>query len=358
MAENVALKLPDLVDIPRLEGWLDANLPDLGAGPLKVELVHGGTSNVILSLNRGGKTVMLRRPPPTPPPGSEKAIAREGRVLSALNGTDVPHPKVFAVCNDPQVIGAGFYVMERVDGWAGQLTDDDTVYPAPFDKAPYRYGIGFALADAFVKLANVDYKAVGLDGFGKPDGFLARQADRWSSQLASYKALYDWDRKIPGVDYVADWLRANTPPDAHPAIIHGDVGSPNTLFAFEAPCRVNALIDWELSTIGDPMLDLTWFASGLNDEREPGVNKTHGSFNPRGFPTRQALARYYAAGTGRDVANFDYYLVLALFKNVCIVEYKVAQAAQGSQPDWVGKFFNRLVLARTEEAERIARRAG
>jgi len=358
VADPASPSLAGLVDPPRLQAWLDEHLPGLGDGPLKVELTHGGTSNVILSLHRGGPTAMLRRPPLVPPPGSEKGISREARVLSALNGTDVPHPTLLAVCDDPAVAGSAFYIMQKVDGWAGQLTDDDTLYHAPFDKAPYRHGVGYAMVDALVRLANVDYRAVGLEGFGKPHGFLARQADRWLSQLASYRTLYDWDRKIPGIDYVADWLRANTPPDAPPGIIHGDVGSPNTLFGHDAPCRVTALIDWELSTIGDPMIDLAWFANGLNDEREPGVNKTHGSFNPQGLPTRQALARYYAAGTGRDIANLDYYLVLAMFKNVCIVEYKVAQAAQGTLPQSVGRFFDRLVLARAAEAERVARRAG
>lgn len=349
----------DLADIERLTVWLDKEIPSLGNGPLKVEFIHGGTSNVILSLNRGGDTVVLRRPPVNPPPGSEKSIMREARVLSALNGTDVPHPHVYGQCSDADVIGANFYVMELVDGWAAELGDNDTFYPAPFDTPPWLYGIPYAMTDGLIALANVDYRAVGLEGFGKPDGFLDRQVSRWSSQLESYGKLYNYEgRDLPGYEYAKDWLADNTPTAAPPGIIHGDVGTPNALFSHKPPCRLEALIDWELSTIGDPLIDLGWFANSLRDEAEPSVVPAHTTFDSREFPTRQDLARYYAAGTGRDISNFNYYLILALYKGACIVEYKVAQAAIGMLPKSTGEFFDKLVLNMFAEAERIARRVG
>jgi aminoglycoside phosphotransferase (APT) family kinase protein len=349
-----------LCDLARLTAWLDVHVPELGDGRLQVELVHGGTSNVIMSLDRGGPVMMLRRPPAIPPPGSEKTVLREARVLAALTGTDVPHPRCYGASADPAVIGAPFYVMARVDGWAAELRDGRIYHRAPFDHAPREAEIGFALVDGLIALANVDYRAVGLEGFGKPDDFHARQVDRWERQLGSYAELYDYPgRALPGFGYARDWLRANIPDGFRPGIMHGDVGTPNALFAFDAPARLTALIDWELSTIGDPLLDLAWFCNGLRDTRDPPDHPpAKDLYNAANLPSRQELVAHYAAGTGRDVSHFDYYLILAMFKGGCILEYKVAQAAKGILPHATGALFDRLVLANFSEAERLARRAG
>jgi aminoglycoside phosphotransferase (APT) family kinase protein len=356
---NDDAKLAGLVNAEALTAWLDANIPPLGSGPVQVAMVHGGTSNVILSLRRSGGELILRRPPATPPPNSEKTVLREARVLTALNGTQVPHPHCHGSCADPSVIGAPFYVMDRVPGWAAELRDGHIYHRAPFDKAPMEYGIAYAMVDGLVALANVDYKAVGLDGFGKPDNFLERQVDRWESQLQSYGKLYNYPgRDLPGYGYVRDWLRANTPDGFKAGIIHGDVGTPNALFADGPPARLTALIDWELSTIGDPLLDLAWLCNGLRDESDPGRVPEKALYNVHNFPTRQELARYYAAGTGRDISRFDYYLLLAMFKGGCILEYKVAQAQAGLLPKETGEFFSGLVLKGFAEAERLARRLG
>jgi len=348
-----------LVDLPKLTAWLDANIPQLGSGPLTAKMIHGGTSNVILSLDRGGEPMILRRPPPIPPPGSEKSVLREARVLSALNGTPVPHPHCYGVCADIGVIGAPFYVMERVNGWAADLRDRHIYHRAPFDKAPHEYGVAYAMVDGLVALANVDHKAVGLADFGKPDNFLQRQVDRWEGQLNSYAELYNYPgRDLPGYAETAAWLRANIPADFKVGVIHGDVGTPNALFADAPPARLTALIDWELSTIGDPMLDLAGFCSGLRDEREPDAIPSKALYNVENFPTRQELARYYAAGTGRDIGNFDYYLILAMFKGGCILEYKVAQSAAGILSEETGAFFSGLVLASFAESAKLIRMIG
>ncbi|MGD9792584.1 MAG: phosphotransferase family protein [Acidimicrobiia bacterium] len=348
-----------LVDNARLSAWLDEHIPSLGDGPLATKMIHGGTSNVILSLDRGGPTMVLRRPPAVPPPNSEKAIMREARVLSALNGTKVPHPYCHGICEDTSIIGAPFYVMDLVDGWSGEIVGNKILHPTPFDKAPYEYGVQYAMVDGIVALANVDYKAVGLSDYGKPDNFLERQVDRWASQLASYGKLYGYKgRELPGYDLTEAWLRANTPATSVTGVIHGDMGSPNALFSYEAPCRLEALIDWELSTIGDPLLDLGWMCTALRDEREPDVVQPRALYNVENMPTRQELARYYAAGTGRDVSNFDYYLLLALFKAGCLLEYKVAQSQAGILSKETGEFFHFLVADNFIEAERIIKRMG
>lgn len=352
-------ELAGLVDIPRLSDWLDTHIPALGNGPLHIAKVHGGTSNVILSLDRGEGKMILRRPPAVPPPGSEKTVLREARVLTALRSSAVPHPYCHGSCADPSVIGAPFYVMELVDGWAAELRDGKIYHRAPFDMAPLEAGIAFAMVDGLIALANVDYQAVGLGDFGKPDNYLERQVDRWEGQIKSYKQLYDYDwRDIPGYAVARDWLRSNIPDDFHAGIIHGDVGTPNALFAFDEPARLTALIDWELSTIGDPLIDLAWFTNKLRDEAEPDKVPDDALYAIANFPTRQELARHYAAGTGRDLSNFDYYCILALFKGGCILEYKVAQSAAGILSPETGRFFDGLVRGNFAKAESIIRRLG
>jgi len=348
-----------LADPARLSEWLDAHIPALGNGRLATRKIHGGTSNVILSLDRGGETMILRRPPATPPPGSEKSIMREARVLTALRTTDVPHPYCHGSCPDPEVIGAPFYVMELVEGWPADLRDGKIHDRAPFDKPPHAREVPLAMVDGLIALAGVDYKAVGLDDFGHPDNFLERQVDRWERQIRSYKELYDHEfRNLSGYELLRDWLRANIPDDFQPGIIHGDVGTPNALFAFDPPCRLTALIDWELSTIGDPLLDLAWFCSGIRDERLPGHVPEKALYNVEEWPTRQELMKQYSAGTGRDMASFDYFLLLAMFKSGCILEYKVAQANKGILTAETGRFFDRLVRGSFAEAEKLIRMIG
>lgn len=351
-------KLEDLVKVGPLTAWLDSNIPQLGTGPLRVDLVHGGYSNAIISLDRGEGIMMLRRPPVVAPPGAEKTVLREARVLAALDATNVPHPKCYGVCDDAAVIGSPFYVMELVPGWSAQVVDRKAVYPAPFDRPPYDYRIPYAVTDALVALANVDYKAIGLEDFGKPGNFLERQVDRWSSQLDSYKAKYGYaGRELPGRRMVEDWLRDNVPADYTPGIMHGDIGTTNMLFAHDAPARLHALIDWELCTIGDPLIDMGWFTSGMRDEREPHIVPDSVQ-RAENWPTRQELMRYYASGTGRDISNFDYYVILARFKSGCILEYKVAQAARGMLSREVGDFFSALVLKSFVDAEHLVRLVG
>ena len=350
--------LDALIDRPRLTAWLDENIPALGDGPLNAKLISGGTSNAIIGLNRGGETLVLRRPPTHKLPGNDKAMAREARVLSALNQTDVPHPHVYAWSDDQDVIGATFYVMELVDGWAAQLTDNDCLYPDTFNTPEGLRSLGFALADGLVNLAGVDYQAVGLEGFGKTERFLERQVDRWLKQLASYKETYQYSgRDIPHLNYVSDWLRANIPENFTTGIIHGDYGAPNVLMHHDQPARLAAIIDWELSTIGDPLLDLGWLSFPLC--RHGSTEVPAGSYyDSRHFPSREEMIAYYGEQSGRDVSHADYYLVLAQFKLAVLVEAKVARAAIGQASEQVGKFFSKMVLGLIDDAARIARQAG
>jgi len=284
-------------------------------------------------------------------------VLREARILTALNGTNVPHPVCYGSTDDVSVIGAPFYVMEKVDGWAPNLRGEKIYNDPPFDRMPYAYGLPFAIVDGLIALANVDYKAIGLEDFGRPGKFLERQVDRWAGQLASYKERYGYEgRKLEGYAEVEAWLRANVLKHEVRGIIHGDVGTPNMMFRHGPPARLAAMIDWELSTIGDPMLDIGWFTGGMRDERFPGELPGFGLNDPAQFPTRQEMARYYCAGTGRDIADFDYYSVLASFKSGCLLEYKVAQAAAGILPKETGEFFARIVSHGFKRTAELIRR--
>ncbi len=337
--------LDKLAPVGPLTAWLDANVPELGKGPLKTSLLSGGTSNVVLTLDRGEKPMVMRRPPEVPPPGAEKGVLREARVLTALNQTDVPHPVCYGACDDVSVAGAPFYVMEKVDGWAPNLRDEKIWNEPPFDKMPYEYGIPFAILDGLIALANVDYEAIGLGDYGKPGKFLERQVDRWAGQLASYPEKYKGyaKRELAGYAETEDWLRNSTLPEEVRGIIHGDVGTPNMMFKWGPPARLAAMIDWELSTIGDPMIDLAWFTGGMRDEEFPEKEFPTALNNPAHFPTKQELQRYYCAGTGRSIADCRWFSIMARFKSGCLLEYKVAQAEAGILSKDVGRFFSRIV---------------
>ncbi|WP_231958500.1 phosphotransferase family protein [Novosphingobium resinovorum] len=349
------MDLDSLVDRARLAQWLDAHVPELGSGPLELAFLHGGTSNATIGVDRGGPLAILRRTPLDAPPGSARSMLREARLLGALAGTAVPHPHLYAVCEDAGVIGAPFTITAKVEGWAGQLTATGCDYPPPFDRAPHRGEVMFAMADAIAALASVDWRAAGLEDFGRPEGFLERQVGRWRSQLASYPREYPgWTaRDLPWLEEVSAWLDANRPPMSLPGIVHGDIGAPNCLFGHGLPTRLAAILDWELCTIGDPLLDLGLLVYSLHDERDPLRRPVSAYFDPAGMPTRQAVARRYSERTGRDTGGLDYYMTLAQFKLACIVEYKVARAAIGLESKEVGAIFESLVPRLLEECKAI-----
>lgn len=339
-----------LLDIPRLTAWLDAHAPSLGSGALEAERIQGGgASNEIFILTRGAGEAVLRRPPKVPREASNQIMVREFRVLTALEGSAVPHPQPIAVCDDPSVVGANFYLMARIDGF----TPRDPL-PPPFDTDPAaRTGLGYELVDAIAALANVDWRAAGLGDFGKPEGFLTRQVDRWLGQLESYRAMPGYSaRAIPGLDRVAAWLRANTPEMSPAGIIHGDYQFINTMFHHGAPARMAAVVDWEQATIGDPLLDLGWMLSGWSD---PGEPLARGSYVTKreGLPTRRQLADRYAERTGRSIAHLDYYVVLAKFKLAALLEGHYARALAGKGDMKMGKIMGDLVLGLIEDAARL-----
>jgi aminoglycoside phosphotransferase (APT) family kinase protein len=316
-----------LLDIKSLQPWLTEHAPQLGSGALETARLEGGVSNAVYRITRGRQALVLRRPPKSPRPDSERVIEREARVLKALKGSGVPAPEMIAYCDDPAVTGVKFYLMSFVDGFRLTRTPDD---PPPYNDPnceAYR-NLAYALVSGTSRLAMVDYQAVGLEGFGKPDNFLERQVDRWFGQLEGYKSADGYaGRVIEGMDYLGDWLRANRPETQHIGIIHGDYSFANSMYQFGEPPRLAAMIDWELATIGDTLLDLgsvLYGFRGRNDET-PAV----GFFGPEHFPFREDLAAAYAQATGRSIARLNFYIVLAIFKLAAIMEGHVARGLAG-----------------------------
>jgi aminoglycoside phosphotransferase (APT) family kinase protein len=341
-----------VIEAGPFEAWASAALPELGSGPLRQQILAGGSSNIVIKVDRGGTPMIVRRPPLALRPDSLKVIAREARVLEALRGSPVACPAFQAYCQDPAVIGAPFYVMSNVDGFVGYPFDK---LPAPYDRpGEPRRQLAFALVDALADLAKVDYRAVGLGDFGKPDGFLERQVSRWLSQLESYAETENYQqRDLPGLTYVVDWLKANTPPMSPPGILHGDYSFANAMFAHGEPARVAAMIDWELATIGDPLLDLGLVLYPFNgrDERTPPA----GYFDPTDFPFREELRDRWAERSGRKVENLNYYMVLIQFKMAVILERQHARVLNGKQPKELGGFAEAFVPGLIAKAEAMAK---
>ena len=335
---------PAIADPARLAEWLDDHgIPGAGSS-LTIRFVSGGASNQIFELARGGDRFALRRPPPELPAGRNETMLREYRVLAALAESDVPHPRVRASCDDPEVMGgAWFYVMDYVDGWSP--IQEGVHWPAPFhaDLAARR-GLAFELVGGIAKLARVDWRAAGLGDFGKPDGFLARQVDRWLAHLAKIQF-----RPLPGLDTAAAWLRAHTPASFTPGIIHGDYQFANVMFAHGAPARLAAIVDWEMSTIGDPLLDFAWILMTWPDPEERGGAASYVDYT--GMPTRAELIEFYARETGLPVDRLDYYIVLARFKMACVLEAGYARYVAGGADNPKMAAFGDVVLD-------MARRAG
>jgi aminoglycoside phosphotransferase (APT) family kinase protein len=348
------------INVDTLVPWLDENAPQLGDGPLDADFLSGGSSNIVLRLNRGGQPLVLRRSPKVGAPGSEKTIAREARILAGLKGSTVPHPTFQGFSDDPAVNGAPFYLMEMVIGWAATVTESGTTLPARFSSGPDHHYLGWAMLEGLIRMANFDYKASSLADFGKPESFVERQVQRWRATLEGYPALYPGyqQRDIPGLDCIAAWLGNNMPANPVPGLMHADYALNNVLFADEPPSRLLAIIDWETATIGDPLIDLAAFCKSLTDERFPGLEKRMNYFDSSNFPSRQQVMRHYARQTGRDLASLDFYGVLNTYRKACMMEYKVAEAAAGLSPKSKGERFAKIVTHTVADTADFIRRLG
>ncbi len=312
--------ISQLVDEQRLGQFLDKALGS--TQPTRVEKHIAGFSNETFFVYRGNEEYVLRRPPRGPLLPTAHDVAREYRFLHALHGSAARVPRPLVLCEDPEVIGAPFYLMERKRGVVIRAE-----LPGALSSLEDRQRIGFEMVDALAEMHSVDWRAAGLEG--KSEGFLDRQLRRWSSQAALSVGKV---RDLPQLDAVTRWLHDHKPVESHSTVVHGDYKLDNVMFDSNSPARLIAIFDWEMATIGDPLADLGWLMhtwgrpDGMIDGEALPVTAMEG------FPTRDELATRYAEKTGRTMENFAFYHVMALWKLAIILEglyvhYKTGTAA-------------------------------
>ena len=340
--EGALNERPPLLVLDPLLAFLD--VVGLGDGEPQVQPVGDGHSNVTYLVTRGDAEFVVRRPPRGPLPPSAHDVLREARVLRGLEGR-ARVPKVLAVCDDEDVIGSPFYVMEKVEGLV--VT---TEVPGELNSTQDRRLMGEQLVDALVEVHAVDWREAGLEGFGKPTGYLERQ-------LRRFLGLWEINRTrdIPAVESVGRWL-ADTMPESAPAtIVHGDYRLGNTMFAPQAPARLVAIFDWEMSTIGDPKADLGYLCTLWTDRDDPpaGMFELTGVTREPGFLTREEIVARYEERSGRTMSDIRWYQTLALWKSIVFMEGNYKRSMAGATDDPFLKRFGDGVVELARRAEEL-----
>jgi aminoglycoside phosphotransferase (APT) family kinase protein len=344
-AEGEANSRAPLLVIEPLQAFLDAH--GLGEGPIRATPIGEGHSNVTYLVEREGAEVVLRRPPRPPLPPSAHDVLREARLLRALRDTPARVPHVLAVSEDPATIGAPFYVMERIEG---EVIVESV--PEALNTPGERRRIGEQLIDSLVEIHAVDWLAAGLEGFGKPTGYLERQLRRFTGLWELNKT-----REIPAVESVGAWLGEHLPSSGAATIVHGDYRLGNTIYAFGAPAKLEAVLDWEMATIGDPLADIGYLCMMWTEPGDPaeGLREHLGNVTrAQGFPTRAELIARYEDGSGRSMSDIRWYTALALWKSVVFMEGNYKRAIAGTTDDPYLQQFGEGVLELASQAEAVA----
>ncbi|MFB7998556.1 phosphotransferase family protein [Streptomyces sp. NPDC056002] len=302
---------PPGLDLDQLRGHLDRERPGLVAGPLSGRVVEGGRSNLTYIVGDGVSTWVVRRPPLGHVLATAHDMKREYRVISALNPTSVPVPGALLMCEDDSVLGAPFYVMEYVAGTPYRTADQLAQLGPERTRAAV-----LSLVDTLVDLHAVDPAEVGLADFGRPEGFLDRQLRRWGKQLDASR-----NRELAGVDELHAALGRSLPTSPAPTVVHGDYRLDNVLINEDADGvdRIKAVLDWEMSTLGDPLTDLgllVMYSAKLEVPDSP-VSTTAAA---AGHPDPAEIIERYAARSGRDVSAVSWYTAFAWFKLAVILE--------------------------------------
>jgi aminoglycoside phosphotransferase (APT) family kinase protein len=283
-------------------------------------------------------------------------MMREYRVLNALQDTAVPVPRVFAACEDPSYIGAPFYLMEYMQG---DVIRADT--PQTFANTPERRrAVSEAMIDLLAALQAVDWRAAGLEGFGRPDGYLPRQLKRWTDQLDRAAQITVSVRPLPVMAKVREWLEKRIPESPAATIVHGDFKLDNVMFDPGAPgAKVIAVFDWEMSTIGDPLADLGWLLSYWLESSDSADRKkiTDAVTSEPGFLTRKEMVDRYESRTGRKMANFAFYEAFAIFKLAIIMEGSYSRFVRGQTDDPLFVAMKERVPALADSAWRVCNAA-
>lgn len=331
---------------PDTLGALESFLRDRGItdGTLTTSRIGDGHSNLTFLVSDGVRQVIVRRPPPPPVPPGAHDMLREARLVGGLAGSGVPVADVLAVGQTGDVLDVPFYVMDYVAGPV-VTTETPSALSAPAD----RRRIGEALIDTLAALHAVDWQAAGLGDLGRPDGFNERHLRRMGKLVAAEDGT-----PPPEFADIDAWLGANVPTESGAAIIHNDYRIGNVILAPDSPGRIAAVLDWELATIGDPLFDLGYFLASypVEGEEHTPTEDLGVAVLEDGYPTRDELAQRYAAATGADLSNLNWYTALALWKLAVLYEYGRRRAVAG-----VGDQYYRdgaLVRAFLDAAHRAA----
>ncbi|HWU94142.1 MAG TPA: phosphotransferase family protein [Sphingomonas sp.] len=296
------------LDETKLAGWLAANVAGF-AGPITVTKFPGGQSNPTYRIDAGSGSYVLRRKPFGPILPSAHAVEREYALIAALHPTGFPVARPYGLCEDAEVLGSAFYIMEMVEGrtlWDGSLPG-----LTPAERTAHYH----AIVDTLAALHSVDHEAVGLGSYGKPGNYFARQVERWTKQYRASET-----DALPEMERLIEWLPRIVPEQTRTSIVHGDFRIDNMIFA-PAEARILAVLDWELSTLGDPLADFSYFLMSWATEPE-GRSGVKGLTGPEtGIPTIEEVVARYCAATGRDgVPDLNWYFAYNLFRLAGIVQ--------------------------------------
>jgi aminoglycoside phosphotransferase (APT) family kinase protein len=338
-----------LVDEDALAAYLESTLGP--AAEYHVERHLEGHSNETLFVTWDGREMVLRRPPPGETAETAHDVLREYRVMDALQDTPVRVPTTVLACEDHDVIGSDFYLMERLEGDVLRAEE-----PERFAAAAQRERIGAELVDALAEVHSVDYESVGLGEFGYPDGYTQRQVDRWGKQYAWAFEVTTEEREVPVVHEVAEWLESNVPDDYPHTLVHGDYKLDNVMFGPGTPPELVAIFDWEMSTLGDPRADLGWMLSYWYDAKDDAPNDPDFAttfMTAEGYPTRRELVDRYEAQTGIEFAHERFYRALAVYKLGALGEMFFRRYLEGNSDDPTYPAMRERVPALAERAKGI-----
>jgi aminoglycoside phosphotransferase (APT) family kinase protein len=334
-----------LVDPERLAAWMDTEELERGA-PLTVERITTGHSNEVFRITRGDRVFVLRRPPRTPLSPTAHDMAREFRWLSAMHGVFPLAPRPYLLCEDLEITGSVFYAMERRRGLVVRAEE-----PEALANPAARRRLSEAMIDTLADLHAIDVTTPPLSTLGKPAGFVERQVRGWSERWHRSKTS-----PLPEMDALAEWLRQHLPVDPPtPSIVHGDFKLDNVMLDPDDVGRLVAVFDWEMSALGDPLVDLGivltyWSPTAPPEQRDALTSVT----DRPGFFTREEIVERYAARSGRDLSAIRYYEIFAVFKIAVVIQQIFYRYAQGQTTDRRFATFDARVAYLARHAARLA----
>ncbi len=333
-------------DIGPLKSWLDEQT-GIDA-PITVSPMRGGGSCEMFELQREGRRYVIRKAPQAVVADTAHNVVREFQVIESMAGSEVRVPELLASCEDPSVLGNPFYIMRYIDGEVirrklpTQYIDSPSTQPS----------IGEEMIDSLVELHRFDWRGTAIETLAKPDRFLERQVKRWSSQLESYR-----NRELAGVDAVGDWLERNRPDSGDLTVMHGDFKLDNMMFSKLVPPQVLALVDFEMTTVGDPLIDLAWAMIFWPEEGNliaicaPG---SEGGMDAAYCQAPEVLVERYADRTGRNLDHFQWYQAFAAWKLGIVLEGSYAKFLSGESKNPSHEFFGFVVDELMKRAQRFA----